>query len=247
MLFYLAKIQWEQVGNALDIQAKTQNALKRSFLNFSNSYANVFNLLENQPSVILSFSPAISKLPAIEFYNGVSVVDSITLSPEIDDEIENITVIDETRKETDDRLSYLLSEVNSELIVPLQGARLSLNSTNPDRVRHFATSLRELFTHVLHTLAPDSEIKSWSNSPEHFDKGKPTRRARLLYICRTLNQDEFSDFVEKDIATVLAFLQLFQKGTHEVVAQYSDLQLKIMLLRMESAIRFLLEIRYAGK
>ncbi len=243
----LAKIQWEQVGNALEIHTKTKNAIKKSFLNFSNSYANIFNLLEQQPLIILSFPPAISKLPAVEFYNGVSVVDSITLSSETDVEFENETIKDETRKENDDRILYLLSEVNPDLIVPLQGARLSLNSTNPDHVRHFAISLRELFTHVLHTLAPDTEVKSWSNSPEHFDKGKPTRRARLLYICRTLNQNEFSDFVEKDIAAVLSFLQLFQQGAHEVVANYSDLQLKIMLMRMESAIRFLLEIRYAGK
>lgn len=245
----LAKIQWEQIGNALDLHAKTQNALRKSFGNFSDAYANLFNTLENQPAVILTFPPTISKLPAIEFYNGVSVVDSITLPEENDIEFEkeNITIVDETRKETNDRLAYLLSEVNAELIVPLQGARLSLNSTNPDRVRHFATSLRELFTHVLHTLAPDNEIKSWSNSPEHFDNGRPTRRARLLYICRPVNQDEFSDFVEKDIAAVLAFLRLFQQGTHEVLAQYSDLQLNIMLLRMESAIRFLLEIRRAGK
>jgi hypothetical protein len=245
----LAQIQWEQIGNALELHTKTQNVLKKSFWNFSDAYANLFDSLENQPAVILSFPPTISKLPAIEFFNGVSVVDSITLSQgtDIEFEKENLTVIDETRKETDDRLAYLLSELNAELIVPLQGARLSLNSTNPDRVRHFATSLRELFTHVLHTLAPDNEVKSWSNSPEHFDKGKLTRRARLLYICHTLNQDEFSDFVEKDIATVLAFLQLFQQGTHQVTARYSDLQLNIMLLRMESAIRFLLEIRRAGK
>jgi len=224
----LAKIQWGQIGNALELHANTQNALRKSFRNFSDSYANLFSLLENQPSVILAFPPAISKLPAIEFYNSVSVVDSITFS-----------------QETDDRLTYLLTEINAELIVPLQGARLSLNSTNPDRVRHFAASLRELFTHVLHTLAPDNEIRSWSNSPEYFVNGKPTRRARLLYICRPLNQDEFSDFIEKDIAAVLAFLQLFQQGTHEVRARYSDLQLNIMQLRMESAIRFLLEIRHA--
>lgn len=246
---FLAKIQWEQIGNALELHTKAQNVLKKSFWNFSNAYANLFDSLENQPALILSFPPAISKLPVIEFYNGVSVIDSITLSQENDIEFEkeNTTIIDETRKETDDRLAYLLSGVNTELIVPLQGARLSLNSTNPDRVRHFATSLRELFTHVLHTLAPDNEVKAWSNSPEYFDNGKLTRRARLLYICRTLNQDKFSDFVEKDIVAVLAFLQLFQQGTHQVTTQYSDLQLNIMLLRMESAIRFLLEIQRDGK
>lgn len=41
-----------------------------------------------------------------------------------------------------------------------QGAKSALNSTdNPDYARHCAVSLRELFTHVIHRLSPDDEIK----------------------------------------------------------------------------------------
>jgi len=239
----LSRISWGQIGNALDIQDITRNSLRSIFLEFSQSYSGLFDSLERQPSIIVSLPPVMSKLPAVEFFNGVAVVDTITVraeDTEFEDEKRQAT--EETKKETGDRLEALLTELNAELITPLQGARQSLNSANPDRVRHFATSLRELFTHVLHTLAPDDKVEEWSKAPEHYDRGRPTRRARLLYVCRVLNHDPFSTFIERDIDTVLAFLQLFQQGTHEVTSKYTDSQLNIMLVRMESTLRFLLEI-----
>jgi hypothetical protein len=243
----LLRISLEQIGNALELRVATQSIVKNTFREFSRAYEGLYEALESQPITIVSFPPAVSRLPAIEFFNGVSLIDSITIPTEIDIEFEQekLKVTKDTKEETDDRLEYLLNELNAEFIVPLQGARLSLNSTNPDRIRHFAISLRELFDHILHTLAPDDEVKKWSNLPEYFDKGKPTRKVRLLYICRNLNHDSFSEFVEKDIASVLAFLQLFQQGTHEMASRYTDLQLTIMLLRMETTIRFLLEIWHA--
>jgi hypothetical protein len=240
----LSRIPWEQLGNALGIQDITRNRLQSVFVDFSRSFSGLFASLENQPSIIVSLPPVISKLPAVEFYNGVTVVDAITVSVGEDAELrdERQQATEETRRGTGDRLEILLAELNPELITPLQGARQALNSANPDHVRHFATSLRELFTHVLHALAPDDKVKAWSDSPDHYDKGRPTRRARLLYICRGLDHGPFSTFIEKDVDAAVAFVQLFQQGTHEVTSEYTDFQLRIMLVRMESTLKFLLEI-----
>lgn len=244
----LSQISWEQIGNALDIQDVTRNRLQSVFLDFSQSYSGLFASLEAQPSIIASLPPVISKLPAVEFFNSVNVVETITVNTEENAELEDEKqqTTEEAKRETEDRLESLLAELNKELIIPLQGARQSIDSTNPDHIRHFATSLRELFTHVLHILAPDEKIKEWSNAQEHYDKGKPTRRARLLYICRDIDHGPFSTFIEKDIDADLAFLQLFQQGTHEVAPQYTDLQLRAMLVWMESMLRSLLEIWHAS-
>jgi hypothetical protein len=245
----LSRIAWEQIGNSVNVEEATRQALRSVFLGFSQSYSRLFASFEKQPSIIASLPPIISKLPAVEFFNGVTIIEKITDSAEEDAEFESEQRIatEETRKETGDRLEALLRELDAELIIPLQGARESLNSENPDRIRHFAASLRELFTHVLHTLAPANRVKEWSTAPEYYDdKGRPTRRVRLLYICRVLNQEPFSKFVEKDIDTVLEFLQLFQQGTHEVMSKFTDFQLAIMLVRMESTLRFILEIWRAG-
>jgi hypothetical protein len=240
----ISRLPWENIGNALDLQAPLKNLLQDSFFDLAQSYSKLFDFWEKQSSFILSLPPILSRFPAIEFFNGVDVVNAITTRhyEDIEFQEEKRRAKEDLKEETEDRLEVLLVRLNVEFVVPLRGARHSLDSLDPDRVRHIAASLRELFTHVLQTLAPDNKVKAWSGAPEHYDKGRPTRRARLLYICRALNQEPFSTFLEKDIDAGLEFLKLFQRGTHEVVTKYTDIQLRAMLVRMESLLRFLLEI-----
>ncbi len=233
------------VGNYLRVNASIQGILQNTLIDFAKSYSKLFASLSDNPESLISLPPSISRYSAVEFFNGVRVAEAVTvesdeLGLEFEEEIYQLEK--DIQQEAESSLEELIGNLNVELMVLLHGARQSLESINPDKVRHFAASLRELFTHVLHLLSPDEKIKQWSNSPEHYDKGKPTRRARLLYICRALNNDSFSDFLEKDIAAVLEFLKLFQRGTHEIISSYTDLQLRMMLVRMESTLRFLLVI-----
>jgi hypothetical protein len=120
-------------------------------------------------------------------------------------------------------------------------------SENPDRARHVSTSLRELYTHIVHRIAPDSEVQSWTSESSHFHNGRPTRKARLLYVCRHLNHGPFETFVQKDVAAALGFLDLFQMGTHDIVPAFSATQLSSLIQRMEGLLRFLLETSKAEK
>ncbi|ARV57399.1 hypothetical protein BZZ01_01035 [Nostocales cyanobacterium HT-58-2] len=245
----LARLSLEGVGNALKVNPSIQSVLQNTFVDFAKSYSKLFASFSHNPSSVISLPPIVSRYPAIEFFNAVSIAKAVTVEseefePDFEFEEEKYQLEEDIQQETESILEKLLRDLNAELLIPLHGAWQSLESTNPDKVRHFATSLRELFTHVLHTLSPDEKIKAWSNSSKHYDdRGKPTRRARLLYICHSLNHEPFSDFIEKDIDAVLEFLKLFQRGTHEIIPKYTDFQLKMMLIRMESVLRFLLEIR----
>lgn len=242
----LSNLDWGQMGSALDITASARKLLQSSFTDFAQSYQQVFSWLERQPLSLLSLPPELSRFPSVEFFNGVEVVDAVTLKPsdyDIKLQQEKQQVDEDIKAETADKLNTFLINLNRDLLIPLDGARQSLTSENPDRARHLSTSLRELITHILYILAPDEKIKEWIDDPQYLDnKGKPTRRARLFYICRNINQAPFSRFVEKDVDAALEFLQLFQRGTHEVVPNYTDAQLKTMLLRMESLLRYLLEL-----
>ncbi|MBE9118911.1 hypothetical protein IQ249_23770 [Lusitaniella coriacea LEGE 07157] len=235
------------MGSVLKVELPTQRVLQRTLTNFAKSYYNLSASLSDNPASIISLPPVASQCSAVEFFNGVRVAESVTFESgkferesELEEEIYKIEK--DIQQETESILEELLARLDVKLVALLHGAMQSLESGNPDKVRHFSISLRELFTHVLHTLAPDDEVKSWSKSPELYDRGKPTRRARILYICHPLNHDQFSDFLKKDIDAVLEFLKLFQRGTHEIVPAYTNSQLKMMLIRMESALRFLLEI-----
>lgn len=245
----LHQLPWDQIGSALQIGASMRSAIQSSFLDFTQAYSGFFGSLEEQPAAIVWLPPFASELPAVEFFNETNLLESITIREDEDIEFveQKQQIRQEIRTEADDKLAVLLAELDKNLVPLWEGARFSLESDHPDHTRHFATSLRELFTHVLHALAPDSEVKKWTNDPAHYYNKRPTRKARLLYVCRSINHGPFIKFLEIDIKATLKFLDLFQGGTHKIVVGYTTDQLTAMLIRMESALRFMLEIGRNGK
>ena len=100
-------------------------------------------------------------------------------------------------------------------------------------------------------LSPDTEVRKWTNSPEYYKdsnpKKPPTRRGRLKFICRNINYGPFSSFIDKDVTALLEFIDLFQRGTHEIVAPYTQSQLQALKIRAESTIRYIIEISRSSK
>jgi hypothetical protein len=140
-------------------------------------------------------------------------------------------------------LDVFLVALNPRLVNLLEGARQALNSNNPERVRHVMTSLRELFTHVLHELAPDDRVREWSNSHRDYDdKGRPTRRARLRYICRGVNKEASTASIGQKVDEALELVQLFHRGTHGLEPQFSLAELNRLGLRMVNTLTYLFEI-----
>ncbi len=85
----------------------------------------------------------------------------------------------------------LVSDINTKLAAQfekqvLEAAMHSLDQeTNPLRLNHFATTLRELSRLVLHRLAPDAEVKAcaWYVKPPDTDI---TRGQRITYAVHHL-------------------------------------------------------------
>jgi len=158
------------------------------------------------------------------------------------------SVEDETEEEYFDAVSYNCSmaekkigSANQNWIVLLNGAEQSFLSKNPDKVRHTITSLRELITQILHTYAPDNELKLKYTDQKYYHQGKPTRRTRIEYIlCTKYSNSALLDIVDKDIVAILEMFNLFQKGTHTVVSSLSDEELKFILKRTKLLIEQLI-------
>jgi hypothetical protein len=124
-----------------------------------------------------------------------------------------------------------------------QGSLDALKSDSIDKPRHVLVSLRELWTHVLHRLAPDNEVMGWIdlNDKSLVHEGKPTRRARALYICRNVRQGDLARFVECDTKSIVALFNVFQ-DVHKVDPQLTDGQLKALALRSESYITYIIQV-----
>jgi len=104
----------------------------------------------------------------------------------------------------------LLQQVDPGLARPYIGARDALHGNNADRARHILSSLRELWNHLLRRLAPDDLVATWipgvSNQKDLLHDGKPTRRARVLYVCRELNNDPLTDFLIHDTRALMKLI-----------------------------------------
>jgi hypothetical protein len=137
-----------------------------------------------------------------------------------------------------------LLEARWPQLLPLwRGARQALDSKNPDRVRHYIISYREILTHLIHFLAPDEQVLSWvGGKPDYLHDGRPTRRARLLYLSRNIERRNFGPFVVKDVGAAVAVFRLFNEGTHALEAGFSARDLIELQIRADNLLLFLLKV-----
>jgi len=145
------------------------------------------------------------------------------------------------RRVEEARCEELLARVHPDLLVPYRGAREALAGSSLDRTRHVLASLRELWNHVLHMLAPDTRVEKWSTDAKHYHEGKPTREGRILYICRGVCHDALADFVHKDTNGLVELIR-FLNRVHELAPRLDRAQLKALVLKTETWLLYLLEI-----
>lgn len=239
----LSNILPSQIGSKLQLSEAQKTTLISGLNETTQSFNSIWKSYENTPTLLNNISPIIQRIPPVEVYNTTDITEKVSISDK--DEAEENLLITDLWLENEETLKSLLAKIDANLYRMWQGAVQALESTNIDKIRHFNTSLRELFTHVIHKIAPDDEIKKWTSNPtEHIINGKPTRKARLLYICRNINDEHFKHFVEKDIEMMLKFIDLFQEGTHSVVSKSTEKQLTAIKCKAESAIKYLLQIHF---
>ncbi|MFT7639571.1 MAG: hypothetical protein ACI9G1_001307, partial [Pirellulaceae bacterium] len=171
----LANFDKLQLGRLAGLDAAFSRAVSTNLGNLTRSYQSLMNVAATQDS-LASRLPLITTYAPIEYYREVEVVETITVDDESDVEDE---AIDNAIADTLPSVDGLLQDFDERLVALLHGARQSLRDDNPDRARHVTTSVRELFTQVLHALAPDNDIRGWTSSDDHFHNNRPTRRARL--------------------------------------------------------------------
>ena len=180
-----------------------------------------------------SILPEIEKFyPLIEMRN-LSIATNITLARD------DVVVTNEVIISKDDKLNTWLRSLDPAFPDMLKGAKQATESTNVDRCRHFASSHRELCTHLLHRLAPDDEIKEWTNNPNHYHNGQPTRRARLLFIARNRNNKPFVNFFVSNFITKIDLLNVDQ---HRRQYEYDDNDLRILHKSFLSTLELLMQI-----
>jgi hypothetical protein len=195
------------------------------------------NLLESIPDQYTN--PIIAPALSLPCYTAAAHYRSLDSLGILETPYDNYLKTDfDERVDSDwDQSKQLVHDANPDWITLLEGAEDAFSSTNPDRVRHASVSLRELLTQILHSLAPDSEVKAKLPDDRWFYKGNPTRKARVFYILsEKYGSDRLLDFIEKDMEAIDSLVQILQKGTHEIVSKISGNELAFIVKRVRLTI-----------
>lgn len=238
----LFALNLQNIGVRIKLAPEPKKYLTTSFVELSNSYSTLLKSFESNPLSYTQISPTISRIAPLEYFSTAKLIEAISVEEDITPEEELLK--NEIQYENEILLSSHLPRIDSGLYKMWKGAIEAYNSNNSDKIRHFSTSIRELFTHLLHILAPDDDVRKWSSDTTHYFERRPTRKARLLFICRNINNDSFNTFVKKDVDATMAFFEIFQKGTHAIDPVFSPNHLVTIKSKAENTLKFLLEIHF---
>lgn len=221
-----------------------------AFLKFQDVIGNVTSTYEILAASI-RILPDVTHLPTFAlpgatrevFITGYAL-DAIRVpeEPEDEDDASVVQLIAEVEQETSGCIG-LLQAVDPALARPYIGAHDALRGRNADRARHILSSLREFWNHLLRRLAPDEHVLTWVSTDDKdlLHEGRPTRRARVLYVCRGLNHEPLTDFVVQDTRALVKLVDFFNR-VHELDPELTDEQLRALLLRTDSWLTYILQI-----
>jgi len=219
------------------IQKQSFNNFFKSYTELNNSF-NSLNKIVNLPDFVL---PSSSRE---NWFTNLSIAYLTKQDNEFDSqEIEIFNAESDAVRCEVSELSDIFPDIANMII----GAKQALINNTYEVTRHVLVSLREAFTHLLHYLAPNEQVMQWisqQNSPTaYLHENKPTRKARLLYICRGVSHEPLADFFKHDIKATLELINIFQR-VHESESSLTVPQLKVIIAKTESAISFVLKIVY---
>ena len=237
---FIARIDFKRIHNEFANQADLSSRLLSSF----DSLAPRFRDLTLSTGSLKDLTALPSFVMPSASRELVMAAHTLTTLSSDDGEVgENEQVVLADSQEATSDAQELLYQVDPALARAYRGAREALRSGSVDRARHVLASLRELWNHLLRTLAPDESVLPWATGRgnELTQNGKPTRRARVLYICREINHEPLSDFLDSDTKAFLEYIQ-FLNRVHQLEPGLSDQQLKTLLLRSDLWLTFTIQV-----
>jgi hypothetical protein len=214
------------------------SGVREAMRGYERSYSDLMSSLG--ASGILGLPPTLARLPSAEFFGTADLLEQLS-GQDTEAAAVNESVRTELAEDIEAIVVEMLGAFDARFLPMRLGAVAALRSNNPDRVRHFSVSMRELFDHLLRTLAPDAEVRAWTQADSDYYKNRPTRAARFRYVCRSIGVEKLPTFAAWDAKVALSLLDEFQEGTH-TLEPVSDAQAESMGMRMDSLIRFLLEL-----
>ena len=241
-----ARIDYNALARSLNIQQATMSKIQAEISALTISYRNLTESFGSVADVV--------KLPSFVLPGATREVSTTGYALEVlypfDDELETEDEESEVYTGLDgatesSALIVLLDREGSEFVVTYRGALEALNGDNPDRSRHVLSSLRTLVDHLLRKFAPRGKVREWiveRGYHSYLADGKPTRRAQILYMFKDIESEPLTKFIEADTKTVEELYTLYNR-LHSLGTGISDSQLRVIVLKTESYLEYILRVR----
>jgi Predicted pPIWI-associating nuclease len=234
-----------RLEQTLGAGSRVQSAIAESIRGLTSDYGDLVRSAST-PRELTALPPLVTEAPATEYFLAGELYYSVAAAEPLPEESEDLVADVHRSIEELPPVDELLERLDPALLVPLQGARARLRSSEPDRERQLSVSIRELLDHLFRTISPDDKVQKWTKDPKHFHSGKPTREARLLFTESSINHGRLAKFVRADVRAAIAFFDATEGGTHELSSKLTDRQLRAMVLRAEGLARFLADLSLSG-
>jgi len=145
----------------------------------------------------------------------------------------------ESTDETEFRALLMNLDRDSHYVAMWEGAWITVNTSNPDKVRQSIHSMRTLFDCILRDYAPDAEARQYN----HLSKDEIiARKHRLKYIMRGAPKDEI-ELVESYAKTFILQLDYLHKVSHTKIFP-NQLPVKYVLKLCEDIICIITQWTY---
>lgn len=240
----LARVDWNNLGRESEASQLIRSATRHTFMDFTKGFGEVTKSMEQRPNWVFD-APGLIEVPSLAFYTQSRLVELVSVQDV--DQFE-VTVKDqEIDGEEEEKLKKLLHRLDPALIVMWEGAVDALYGSNPDYKRHFMTSLRELHSHVLRMLSPESEFAKWDVNRDHYHNDRPTRKGRYLYLNRNLmgSKKEFSTMMDREIANSEQLFDMLNGGTHGITTRLTKNQLVALKIKGCAMLTSMMEIEFS--
>ncbi len=239
----LATLDWRHLHGILG----PTDHLQRATAELVASYLAFDPLVVSPRLSDLAFT--IETLPGIEIYAHANLLRGLgyvgTGRPaESEDEEEEPRLKQQIAEKGGVTLQSLLSAHYPGFFHVWQGTRAALTPSNPDRVRHYCTSCRQLLLELLPLAAPDEAVRGWTSDPEHYvnqnPKNRPTWQARILFLFERADLRQRGQFAISDARAAMAVYSRLNKGVHKLEPAFDSRQFTDLQIRGDNLLLFVL-------
>ena len=199
--------------------------VEKSVLSLSASYERLFSGIAGLDGQVAAVPGFVTVLPPRDLVFKTTVVASRSKAVNQDELVEVLNAPTYLGAPIDD----LLEELDPRFLPVLREAKDAITGNGKGKVRHVAVSLREVCRAVLHHLAPNEEVAKWTTDKDHYHNGRPTRRARMLYINRTVSYGPYARYLNQSVRAMEVLLDTLNDATHNLESDACDFQLRLML------------------